>query len=265
MKLLTRFVFVFFLLTGLIFAETKIIAHRGFSAKAPENTLIAFKKAIRSGADYFELDVHKTADDSVVVIHDGTVDRTCSNGINGKIADMSFEEARTVRMGYPEKFGKKFKHAGIPTLKEALICAKGKIKVCVEIKASNVEASVIKTINDLQMNDEVIIFAFDYEVLKNIRALDPVIPVLYLRSVVNEETIQMVKAINGQAIGAGLKTPLTSELLNLAHANDIELWQWTVNKPEDMERLLNISADGIITNHPDVALKLRRTEKKNSF
>ena len=261
MKFSTRSLLLFFLLTGLILAETKIIAHRGFSAKAPENTLIAFKKAIRSGADYFELDVHKTVDDSVVVIHDGTVDRVCSNGITGEIAHMSFEDTRVVRMGYPEKFGKKFTRAGIPTLKEALYCAKGKIKVCIEIKTDNIEAAVLKTINDLKMNDEVIIFAFSYDVLKNIRALDPTIPILYLRSVVNEETIKLVKDISGQAIGAGLKTPLTPELLDLAHENDIELWQWTVNKEQDIQELLKIGADGIITNHPNVALKLRSKTK----
>jgi glycerophosphoryl diester phosphodiesterase len=265
MKRFTLILLILCSFTTLSFAKTKIIAHRGFSAKAPENTIAAFKKAIRSGADYFELDVHKNADDSVVVIHDATIDRVASGGETGKVADMSFEQIRAVRMGYPEKFGKKFRREGIPTLKEALACARRnsmwrreKIKVCVEIKAPEVEASVMKTINDLRMNDQVIIFAFDYNVLKNIRELDPVIPVLYLRSVVNEETVQMVNAIKGTAIGAGLKTPLTTELLELAHANGIELWQWTVNKPEDMQSLLDIGADGIITNHPDVALKLRK-------
>ncbi|MFA6618216.1 MAG: glycerophosphodiester phosphodiesterase family protein [Candidatus Neomarinimicrobiota bacterium] len=257
-----------FLLTALVlftfaFAETKVIAHRGFSAKAPENTLIAFRKAIRSGADYFELDVHKTADDSVVVIHDGSVNRVCSNGISGNIAEMSFKESRAVRMGYPKKFGKKFRRAGIPTLKEALSLAKGKIKVCIEIKAADVEKAVLKTVNDLNMNNEVIIFAFSYDVLKNIRDLDPEIPILYLRSVVNEETIKMVKDISGNAIGAGLKTPLTPELLDQAHESGIELWQWTVNKEEDMKRLLNISADGIISDHPDKVLKLQKKSAIN--
>lgn len=257
MKHLTRALLLFLLLTGLMLAKTKIIAHRGFSAKAPENTLIAFRKAIRSGADYFELDVHKTADDSVVVIHDSSVDRVCSNDISGKIADMSFKETSAVRMGYTEKFGKKFKRAGIPTLKEALACAKGRIKVCIEIKCSDVEADVLKIVKDLDMDDEVIIFAFSYDVLKNIRALDSEIPILYLRSVVNEETIKMVSGISGNAIGAGLKTPLTPELLEMAHESDIELWQWTVNKEKDMQHLIDIGADGIISNHPDMVRKLR--------
>jgi glycerophosphoryl diester phosphodiesterase len=174
---------------------------------------------------------------------------------------MSFEETQNVRMGYPEKFGKKYKREGIPTLKEALNCAKGKIKVCIEIKVPNVETAVLKIVHDLKMNDEVIIFAFDFNVLEKTRALDPQIPILYLRSVVNEETIKMVTAISANAIGAGLKTPLTPELLGMAHENGIELWQWTVNKEDDMRQLLEIGADGIITNHPDVALELRSKVK----
>ncbi|MBN2781577.1 MAG: hypothetical protein JXR21_06405, partial [Candidatus Marinimicrobia bacterium] len=71
------------LLAVFSFAETRIIAHRGFSSAAPENTLTAFKKAIESGADYFELDVHQSRDGKLVVIHDGTVDRVSSNGIRG--------------------------------------------------------------------------------------------------------------------------------------------------------------------------------------
>lgn len=263
MKRSLSLLFLALILFTAALAETKVIAHRGFSAKAPENTLIAFKKAIRSGADYFELDVHKTVDDSVVVIHDGSVNRVCSNGMIGNISEMSFEKTRAVHMGYPKKFGNKFRRVGIPTLKEALSCAKGKIKVCIEIKVDNVEEDVLKTVNDLDMNDEVIIFAFSFDVLKNIRALDSEIPILYLRSVVNEETIKMVKDISGNAIGAGLKTPLTPELLDLAHKNDLELWQWTVNKEEDMQRLLEIRADGIISNHPDKVLKLRKKYSNN--
>lgn len=247
------------LLSSTIFAETKIIAHRGFSAKAPENTLIAFKKAIRSGADYFELDVHKTADDSIVVIHDKTIDRVSAHDLSGTVADMSYDDLSKINVGYPDKFGKRFKHHYIPTLKEALTCAQGKIKVCIEIKVRDVEADVLKAVNDLGMNDEVIIFSFYYDVLEKVRELDPEIPILYLRSLADEETVQKVSAISGQAIGAGRKTAITPEFLNYAHQYGVELWQWTVNNENEMLQLLEVSADGIITNHPDVALKLKKS------
>jgi len=253
--------FVLFLSAIMFFsfalAETKIIAHRGFSGKAPENTLIAFKKAIRSGADYFELDVHKTLDDSLVVIHDKSVDCVCSNGISGTIAEMSFKDTRAVRMGYPEKFGKKFKQAGIPTLKEALHCAKGRIKVCIEIKVQDVEADVLKVVNDLDMNNDVIIFSFYYDVLEKIRALDANIPILYLKSTADDTTIKEALAIQATAIGVSRRTEINKDYLKFVHENGLELWRWTVNKECEMEVYLQIGIDGLITNYPDKALKIR--------
>ena len=257
MKITVRLLLILALLTSISNAETKIIAHRGFSAKAPENTMAAFKKAIRIGADYFELDVHKTVDDSLLVIHDGKVDRVCSNGISGEIASMSFEDTRTVRMGYPEKFGKKFKQAGIPTLKEALHCAKGRIKVCIEIKVQDVEADVLKVVNDLDMNNDVIIFSFYYDVLEKIRALDANIPILYLKSTADDTTIKEALAIQATAIGVSRRTEINKDYLKFVHENGLELWRWTVNKECEMEILLQIGIDGLITNYPNKALKIR--------
>ena len=89
-------------------AQTKIIAHRGFSDIAPENTLIAFQKAIEVGADYFELDVHQTKDNVLVVIHDKTVDRTSSNGKKGEIKEKTLSELQKVKVGLSSKFGEKY-------------------------------------------------------------------------------------------------------------------------------------------------------------
>ncbi|MDD3966242.1 MAG: glycerophosphodiester phosphodiesterase family protein [Candidatus Marinimicrobia bacterium] len=245
-----------------ICAETKIIAHRGFSSAAPENTQTAFREAITVGADYFELDVHQSRDGKLVVIHDGSVNRVSSNGMTGKIADMSFREIRKVRAGYSKKYGETFKNARIPTLKQALRLAKNKIRVCVEIKAPDIEAAVLKAVYDLKMEKQVIIFAFDYGVLKNMREMDKDIPLLYLRSVVDSTVIADATAIKAAAIGAGRPTAITAELLKEVHANDMELWQWTVNDPNDMQRLLDIGIDGIITDHPDKALTLRAARAK---
>lgn len=245
------------LLAVSVFADTKIIAHRGFSSAVPENTLAAFRKAIDVGADYFELDVHRSRDGKLVVIHDGSVDRVSSNGMTGKVADMDFREIRKVRAGYPKRFGDRFEREGIPTLKRALRLARNKIRVCVEIKAPDIEAAVLKTIHDLNMEKQVIIFAFDYGVLKKIREMNADIALLYLRSVVDSTVIADADAIKAAAIGAGRPTDITPELLEKVHAQGMELWQWTVNEPAEMQRLLDIGIDGIITDHPDKALELR--------
>ena len=123
MILATRCIFIvtFVLSSMRANAQTKIIAHRGFSGIAPENTLIAFQKAIDCKADYFELDVHKTKNDSIVVIHNSSLDKTSSNGFKGKISEMNYSDLRAVKVGYSHKFGNKYENEKIPTLREALI------------------------------------------------------------------------------------------------------------------------------------------------
>lgn len=241
----------------LVNAQTKIIAHRGFSSVAPENTLIAFQKAIESKADYFELDVHKTKDDSVVVIHDASVDKTSSNDRKGKVTEMTYSELTSVEVGYSKKFGDKYKNEKIPTLREALELAKGKIKVCIEIKVYGVEEAVLKTVNELGMRDQVIIFSFYYPVLAKIRKLDKDIPVLFLISEANELTVDYAKVIEANAIGVGRKTTITKEFLNLAHEQGIEVWKWTVNDEAEMQQLIDVGLDGLITDFPDKAIGKR--------
>ena len=245
------------LTTPAIFAQTKIIAHRGFSGIAPENTLASFQKAIESGADYFELDVHKTKDDSLVIIHDGSVDRTSSNGMTGELWKYDYAELTKVKVGYPEKFGDEFKDEKIPTLREVLSLAKDKIKVSIEIKVYGVEEQVLKIINDLDMRGQVIIFSFHYQVLTKIRTLDKTIPILYLIDYADDTTIEYATLINANAIGVGYATNPSKEYVAKAHNAGLEVWKWTVNEEDQMKQLLEVGLDGIITNYPDKALELR--------
>lgn len=240
-------------------AQTKIIAHRGFSSIAPENTLIAFQKAIDCKADYFELDVHKTKDDSIVVIHDSSVDRTSPNDVIGKLAEMTYRDLATMSVGYPEKFGDKYENEKIPTLREALALAKGKIKVCIEIKVYGAEKEVLKIVNELGVQKEVIIFSFYYPVLAKIRQLDKDIPILFLIGKADLLTIDYAKIIDAVAIGVGYGTTITDEYLNFAHQNGMEVWKWTVNEEEEMQQLIDLGLDGLITDFPDKALKIQDT------
>jgi len=249
-------------------AQTRIVAHRGFSALAPENTLIAFQKAIECGADYFELDVQKTKDDSIVVIHDASVNRTSSNNMKGKIARMTYRELTAVKVGLPAKFGDQYENEKIPTLREALELARGKIKVCIEIKVHDAEKEVVKIVNELRMSDDVIIFSFYTPVLVKIRELDKNIHTLFLINAADKTTINHAKVIESNAIGVGSGTTLTKEFLNAAHQNGLEVWQWTVDDEARMKELIDLGIDGLITNYPDKALlkqhsvtKIRNSEK----
>ncbi len=246
--------------------QTKVIAHRGFSSIAPENTWIAFQKAIEIGADYFELDVHKTSDGAYFVIHDKSIDRTSSNGEKGTIFKMTTDEIVKVRVGYPEKFGDTFKNERIPSLKEILFLAKGKIKVCIEIKIYGIEKDVLKIIDDLDMNDEVIIFSFYYTVLAKIRQLNKEIPILLLhpKYLIDEVTIDYAQIINANAIGVNYESPVSKELVDFAHKNGIEIWKWAINDEEQIKELIDIGIDGLITDYPDKALKIIKKMATNT-
>ncbi len=237
-------------------AQTKIIAHRGFSDIAPENTLIAFQKAIEIGADYFELDVHQTKDGILVVIHDNTVNRTSSNNKTGKIRELDYSEILGVKVGYSKKFDAQFPDEKIPTLEEALQLAKGKIKVCVELKTDGIVNEVDKLIRELDMIEEVIIFAFNDKSLVNIKKLNPEVKTLLLKNYANIKTLDFVKEINANAIGVGYDTKITKKFVLYAHKNNIKVFKWTVNKEQKMKELIDLQIDGIITNKPDLALKL---------
>jgi glycerophosphoryl diester phosphodiesterase len=240
-------------------AQTKIIAHRGFSGAAPENTLIAFQKAIDIGADYLELDIHRTKDDSIVVIHDKSVNRTSSNNLKGLVAEMTYNELNKVRVGYSKKFKDEYTNEKIPTLIEVLKLARGKIKVCIEIKVYGVEKEVLKIINELDLHDDIIIFSFHYPVLAKIRQLDKNIPTLYLIDKADKFTLDYAKIIKVNAIGVGYRTTITQEFLDSAHKNQLEVWKWTVNDENKMQQLLDLGIDGLITNYPDKAKKLLDT------
>jgi glycerophosphoryl diester phosphodiesterase len=170
---------------------------------------------------------------------------------------MTYADLIKVKVGVPKEFGDKYAEVKIPTLREALALAKGKIKVCIEVKVYDIEEAVLKTVNDLKVNDEVIIFSFYYTVLTKFRELDNEIPILFLISKADEQTIEKANLIHAAAIGLGTSTGISKEYLEFAHKNGLEIWQWTVNEESKMQELVDLGIDGIITNYPDKALAVR--------
>lgn len=245
-------------------AQTKIIAHRGYSSLAPENTLAAFQKAIDCKADFLELDVHRSKDDSIVVIHDTSIDRTSSYKMKGKVSDLTYGELTQVKVGYPDKFGNQYLNEKIPTLREALLLAKDKIGVCIEIKTYGIESGVLEIVEELNMNEQVILFSFYYPVLAKTRKLDKQIPILYLKGKADQLTLDYAGVISANAIGVGSGTLLDNAYLNQAHELGMEVWQWTVNEEKQMHALLELGIDGIITDFPEKALQIRNSIQNES-
>jgi len=225
--------------------ETIIIGHRGASSVAPENTLASFRAAIEMGADYFELDVRASKDDSLMVIHDGKIDRT-TNG-TGSFHDFTYEQLRSYDAG--SWFAQEFAEEKIPTLREALqLAIDNNVKVCVEIKDYDKTPQIIELIKKMNAEESVIIFCFDFDAISTAKRMDENLSVCYLQGLITRKHIQRLKSIGGEVVGTG---GLASEnLINYAHTQGIECWKWTVNSIGDMKTLIARGIDGIITNYP---------------
>jgi glycerophosphoryl diester phosphodiesterase len=243
-----------------------VIAHRGASAIAPENTLSAIKKAIEMGVDMIELDVQLTKDKQIVLMHDLTVDRT-TNG-KGRVRDLTFEEIRKLDAGL--WFSKNYEGEKIPTLEEVMQAARGKCKLLIEVKRvktnkPEIEAKIIQLIDKYDARSWCIVQSFETEVVKNIQSIDssiechklvtmnlPVIP-MHLDSRIKTGTIYKYKTV--QSINPYFKM-LNKRKVDKIHARGQKIITWTVNEKDDMKRMISYGVDGIITNYPDRLLEL---------
>lgn len=238
-----------------------VIAHRGASAYAPENTLAAVKKAISMGADMVEIDVQLTKDKQIVLMHDLTVDRT-TNG-KGRVKDLTFSEIRKLDAG--SWFSDEFKGEKIPTLEEVIETINGKCKLLIEVKRvktkkPEIEAKIIQLIDKYNAHGWCIVQSFETEVVKNIQSIDnsiechklvtmniPVLP-LHVDSRIKTGTIYKYKTVQG--INPYYKM-LNKRKVDKIHGRGQKIFTWTVNEIEDMKQMVELGVDGIITNYPD--------------
>ena len=151
-----------------------IAAHRGDSSSAPENTLAAFEKAIEMGADFIELDVAETKDGVLVILHDNSLERTAQ--LTANIWDVTYEETQELDAG--SWFNESYSGEKIPTLQEAIDVCKGKIKMNIEIKSTRHESEnfvkqIVKTIQENQLQGDCIVTSFDYQMVQEVKELDP--------------------------------------------------------------------------------------------
>src|SRR5512145_443441 len=189
-----KIVFALLMISGVTYGQKPYaIAHRGNSSVAPENTITAFTKAIEAGADYFELDVQLSADDSLMLMHDATLDRTTDG--TGDLASMTYASLRLLDAGL--WFNTSFAGEKIPTLREAVMLAKNSpnsIKVVIEIKSSQatIVAKVVQLIQSLDMKNRVIVSSFNLSQLTESKSLDASIPVMFFNSPVTNADIDQL-------------------------------------------------------------------------
>lgn len=237
---------------------TKIYAHRGASGYAPENTLEAFKLAIKQGAEGIELDVQLTKDGEVVVIHDETIDRVSNK--TGFVKDYTLSELREFSF---DNNIEGYKNTKIPTLKEVLELLKPtNLMLNIELKTSiiwyeNIEEKVLKLVYDADMRDRVIYSSFNHYSIKKIKNLDEKANTALLFGDVILYTVNYIKNANIPAIHPPVYQLKMDNFLDEYINSGLDIRVWTVNNPDDMQSLINKNIDAIITNYPDIALKKR--------
>jgi glycerophosphoryl diester phosphodiesterase len=241
--------------------------HRGAAAVRPENTISSFKEALRVGADYLELDVYPSRDNVLVVTHDPTINPEFCTGGEPKRAvhDMTLAELRRYdcgsghRRSYPQQ--KSVPGAGIPTFDEVLDLAKGtEARFNIEIKSSEnwkdytlppgqIARLVVECVRKHGLEKRVIVQSFDFRVVKAARALAPDFLLAALWSSGERSFVDIAQETGAQMVTPEFKL-VTPERVKEAHAAGIQVVPWTVDTPEDWDRLIAAGVDGIITNDP---------------
>ena len=213
--------------------DCTVVAHRGWSAQAPENTLAAIAAAVGAGAGGCEFDVYRSRDGVVVLMHDKTVDRTTDG--TGKVTDLPLARLKTLDAGSWK--GARFTGEKIPTLEEALNLLKGTgCTAVVEIKMEGISRKVIDAIRAAGMVEEAAIIAFNPTVVKEVRTLEPDLPCGWLSGKkLTGTTEERADWITDQARKCGTRLVdlshkmLCPGLIAELHRRGFTVWTWTVN------------------------------------
>lgn len=249
--------------------KPRILGHRGAKGEAPENTLTSFQRAFEGGAAFVELDVRGTRDGEIVIIHDATLDRT-TNG-RGQVKRWKLRELKELDAGcrFTTDGGASYPYRGrkisIPTLEEFFV-AFPDARAIVEIKQAHppIVPKVIETVCRMAKEEQVLLATEHDSVMREIRkelqenglaiatGFSQGEVAAFLHRLAHGKTAPF--APSGQAFqlpcNYGGITLVSSETLNAAHDLELEVFVWTINEIEEMDRLLNLGADGIITDYP---------------
>ena len=232
-----------------IFHETKVMAHRGASTEAPENTMAAFQKAIDDMADYIELDVQLTNNGEVIVMHDSNAYRT--TGVDANIVNMTYKEVKTLDAG--SWFSDEYVGENVPSLKEVLELTQGKIKLNIELKPADngtaLAKNTVQLIEKYNMVNDCVITSFSESALKAVKTYNQEIKVGYILSAAYGDFYDM-KNVDFFSVNAAF---LSKRTIDAIHNSGKRVYAWTVNNKESIKNLTNKGVDGIITDNPVLA------------
>ncbi|MGV3503396.1 MAG: glycerophosphodiester phosphodiesterase [Adhaeribacter sp.] len=235
-----------------------LIAHRGAADSAPENTLAAIRKALEGPAEFIEIDIHQTSDQQVVVMHDADVART-TNG-EGRIGELSLAELRQLDAG--SWFDPAFSQEKVPTLEEVLELVKGKKKLLIEIKKGEnfyegIEDNTLALIRRHRAQGWTVIQSFYDEVLEKVwknelsvpthKLIVGKLPWLPLYYDHRPRWGSLDKYYRAAAINVN-QYFATRAFIRHVHNKGFKTYVWTVDAPEDINKVIDRGADGVISN-----------------
>jgi glycerophosphoryl diester phosphodiesterase len=229
---------------------TTVTAHRGGHSQAPENTLAAIREAIAVGAQCAEIDVQISQDGILVVTHDSDFSRM--GGVAKKVWDLKYEEIRAIPLG--AKAAAEFRNEPAPTFDEVLALAQNRIALNIELKyygdhQPRLAERVVEAVRARGMTNQVVVQCLEYEPLMEVRRLASDIPIGYLMSVnaIHPERLKVdfLSVELSRATGA---------FVQAAHRRGQGVHVWTVDDPADMDRMIAVGADSLITDEPAEAL-----------
>lgn len=228
--------------------HTEVMAHRGASFSAPENTLAALRQAIEDGADWVEIDVQETLDGEVVVVHDSDLMKLANNPL--KIWDATAAELESIDIG--SWFAASYASQRVPTLRQVLELCKGKVGVIIELKYYGhdqaLEERVIQIVEELGMSEQIMVMSLKADRVQRVRRLRPtwVCGILMSVAVGDIDSLDVdFLAVNGAFVGRSL--------VNRVHKAKMKIFVWTVNDVGTMSMLMNRGVDGVLTDRPSLA------------
>ena len=236
--------------------------HRGFSGNYPENTLLAFSKAIEAGCDGIELDVHLTKDGEVVVIHDETVDRTTDG--TGFVADYTLKELKSFDASF--KFKGQYGINPIPTLREYFDLVKDtKIITNIELKTGintypGIEKKTLEIIDEYGLRDRIIISSFNHYSVLRMKELAPDMEYGFLTESWIVDFADYTKKLDCEYVHPIFKA-VTDEFAAECKAAGIGINTWTVNEESDIRRLIGLDVHAVIGNYPDKVNRILKEVK----
>jgi glycerophosphoryl diester phosphodiesterase len=232
--------------------NTMVIAHRGASADAPENTLSALELAINDGADWVEIDVQETRQGEVVVIHDSDLKKIGGSGL--KVFEASLAELQSVDIG--SWMDSSFSDQRVPTLQQVLALCKDRINIVIELKYYGEERQLEERVADIVdaagMQDQIVVMSLSYPGIQKMKSIRPGWMVGLLSSV----AIGDITRLNADFFAVNA-TFAKRSFIRRAHNRNRKVLVWTVNDPVSMSAMMSKGVDGIITDKPALASKIR--------